>query len=49
MTSVLESAIQSESLRARLAKKGSERFEKFTMESMIKGTAAVYQKALQSF
>lgn len=46
MRSALESAIQSESLRAELAKKGSARFDKFTMQSMMKGTAAVYQKAL---
>ena len=49
MKSAFEAAIQSESLRADLSKKGSARFDKFTMQSMMRGTAATYQKAIDTF
>lgn len=39
--------VQSQSLRQELAKKGRARFDEFTLQKMMSGTAAVYQKALQ--
>ena len=47
MRAALEAVIQSESLRAELSKKGSARFDKFTMKSMMEGTARCYQKAME--
>lgn len=41
--------VQSQSLRQELAKKGRARFDEFTLQKMMAGTAAVYQKVLQSF
>ena len=49
MREAFSKAVQSQSLRAHLARKGSERFDKFTMKGMMEGTAATYQRAAAAF
>ena len=49
MKNAIQRVVQSEALRSDLIKKGSERFEAFSMKNMIEGTVMTYNNAINMY